>query len=164
MVTEPWASGLCGLVFWCRDAGPSLTENVTCFGTANTSVEEYIFLTLVNSVLLGMDYFDSGPGFRNLTQTHLLKPSELTHKLPRDVVEASIPVLSCGITNESTCADQTQMVTEPWASGLCVLVFWCRDAGPSLAKNETVLSEMECNLDEDSHCSGRVVVITYNCL
>ena len=36
-------------------------------------------------------------GVRNLTQTHLLKSSELTHKLPRDVVEASIPVLSCGI-------------------------------------------------------------------
>ena len=101
------------------------------------------------TLVLGMDYFDSGHGFRNLTQTHLLKPSELTrtHKLPRDVVEASIPVLSCGITNGSTCADQTQMVTEPWASGLCVLVFWCRDAGPSLAENET-RPEMECNLDE----------------
>ena len=49
----------------------------------------------------------------------------------------------------ATCADQTQMVTEPWASGLCVLVFWCRDAGPSLAENET-RPEMECNLDEDT--------------
>ena len=55
-------------------------------------------------LVLGLDYFDSGLGFRNLTQTHLLKPSELTHKLPRDVVEASIPVLTvavgCGITNK----------------------------------------------------------------
>ena len=98
---------------------------------------------------LGTGHFDSRLGVRNLTQTHLLKPSELTHKLPRDVVKASIPVLSCGITNGSTCAEQTQMVTEPWASGLCVLVFWCRDAGPSLAKNET-RSEMECKLDEDT--------------
>ena len=85
-------------------------------------VEDNISLTLVNYMPLGTDHFDSGLGVRNLTQTHLLKPSELTHKLPRDVVEASIPVLSCGITNGSTCADQTQMVTEPWASGLCVLV------------------------------------------
>ena len=59
----------------------------------------------MNSVLVGMDHFDSRPGFRNLTQTHLLKPSELTQKLPLDVVEASIPVLSCGVTNGSTCAD-----------------------------------------------------------
>ena len=51
----------------------------------------------MNSVLLGMDYFDFGPGFRNLTQTHLLKPSELTHKLPRNVVEASIPVLTVAV-------------------------------------------------------------------
>ena len=47
-------------------------------------VEEYISLTLVNSVLLGMDHFNSGPGVRNLTQTHLLKPPELTRKLPLD--------------------------------------------------------------------------------
>ena len=102
MVTEPWVSCLCALVFWRRDAGPSLAENVTYTGTANTSVEEYISLTLVNSVLLGMDHFNSGPGVHNLTQSHLLKPSELTRKLPLDVVEASIPVLSCGITNGST--------------------------------------------------------------
>ena len=57
---------------------------------------------------------------------------------------------SCGVTNGSTCADQTQMVTEPWASGLCVLVFWCRDAGPRLAENETRHEKMECNLDEDT--------------
>ena len=67
---------------------------VTCPGTANTSVEQQSSFNFV-ILVLGMDYFDSGPGFRNLTQTHLLKPSELTHKLPRDVVEASIPVLSC---------------------------------------------------------------------
>ena len=112
-------------------------------------VEDNISLTLVNYMPLGTDHFDSGLSVRNLTQTHLLKPSELTHKLPRDVVKASIPVLSCGITNGSTCADQTQMVTKPWASGLCVLVFWRRDAGPSLAENET-RPEMECNLDEDT--------------
>ena len=60
-----------------------------------------------------------------------------------------LSMLSCGITNGSTCADQTQMVTEPWASSLCVLVFWRWDAGPSLAENET-RPEMECNLDEDT--------------
>ena len=102
--------------------------------------------------MLGMDHFliHYGPGFRNLTQTHLQKPSELTRKLPLDVVEASIPVLSCGITNGSTCAYQTQMASDPWAPGLCVLVFRCRDAGPSLAQNETRPCEMECNLDEDT--------------
>ena len=52
-------------------------------------------------------------------------------------------------TNGRACADQMQMVIEPWASGLCVLVFWRRDAGPSLAENET-RPEMECNLDEDT--------------
>ena len=97
--------------------------------------------------------------------THLLKPSELTHKLPRDVAEASIPVLSCEITNGSTCADQTQMVTEPWASGLCVLVFWRRDSGVILDRVSfhgrfvhfhlpsflpETRPEMECNLDEDT--------------
>ena len=98
-------------------------------------------------LVLGMDYFDSGHGFRNLSQTHLLKPSELTHKLPLDVVEASIPVLiAAGLQYKW---DQTQMATEPRASGLCVLVFWRRDAGPSLAENET-RPEMECNLDEDT--------------
>ena len=89
MVTEPWASGLCILVFWCKDAGPSLAENVTRPGTANTSVEQQSSFNFV-ILVLGMDYFDSGLGFRNLTQTHLLKPSELTHKWLRDVVEASI--------------------------------------------------------------------------
>ena len=103
-------------------------------------------------LVLGLDYFDSGLGVRNLTQTHLLKPSELTHKLPRDVLEASIPVLSCGITNGSTCADQTQMVTEPPVGLQFVrfgLLAYRRDAGPSLAENET-RPEMECNLDEDT--------------
>ena len=66
-----------------------------------------------------------------------------------DVVQASQPMLSCGITNGSTCADQTQMVSEPWAPGLCVLVFWCRDAGPSLAENVTC-SEMDYTLDEEN--------------
>ena len=101
MVTEPRASCLCAFVVWCRDVGPSLAENVTCPGTANTSVEQQSSFMFVD-IVLGMDYFDSGPGVRNLTQTHLLKPSELKHKLPRDVVEASIPVLRCGITNGST--------------------------------------------------------------
>ena len=41
------------------------------------------------------------------------------------------------------------MVSEPWASGLCVLVFWCRDAGPSLAENVTC-SEMDYTLDEEN--------------
>ena len=104
--------------------------------------------TLVDSVA-GMDYFNSGPGVCNFTQSHLLKPSELTRKLPLDVVQASQPMLSCGITNGSTCADQTQMVSEPWAPGLCVLVFWCRDAGPSLAENVTC-SEMDYTLDEEN--------------
>ena len=104
--------------------------------------------TLVDSVA-GMDDFNSGPGVCNFTQSHLLKPSELTRKLPLDVVQASQPMLSCGITNGSTCADQTQMVSEPWASGLCVLVFWCRDAGPSLAENVTC-SEMDYTLDEEN--------------
>ena len=53
-------------------------------------VEDNISLTLVNYMPLGTDHFDSGLSVRNLTQTHLLKPSEITHKLPRDVVEASI--------------------------------------------------------------------------
>ena len=102
------------------------------------------------NLVIGMDYFDSGPGFRNLSQTHLLKPSELTHKLPNDVVEASIPVLSCGITNGSTCADQKHMVTEPWASGCA---FWSSGVGTRAQAwqrmNET-RPDMECNLDEDT--------------
>ena len=32
---------------------------------------------------------------------------------------------------------------------LCVLVFWCRDAGPSLAENVTC-SEMDYTLDEEN--------------
>ena len=127
-------------------------------------VEDNISLTLVNYMPLGTDHFDSGLGVRNLTQTQLLKPLELTHKLPRDVVEASIPVLSCGITNGSTCADQTQMVTEPWASGLCVLVFWRRVGTraqawqrmkPVLRWNAILMKTLQ---------RYRVVVITCNCL
>ena len=53
-----------------------LAENVTRPGTANTSVEQQSSFNFV-ILVLGMDYFDSGPGVRNLTQTHLLKPSEL---------------------------------------------------------------------------------------
>ena len=116
--------------------GPSLAENVTCSEMDYTFDEDSTPFTLVDFVA-GMDDFNSGPGVCNFTQSHLLKPSELTRKLPLDVVQASQPMLSCGITNGSTCADQTQMVSEPWAPGLCVLVFWCRDAGPSLAENVT---------------------------
>ena len=41
------------------------------------------------------------------------------------------------------------MVSEPRAPGLCVLVFWCRDAGPSLAENEACSEMKKMNYDNE---------------
>jgi hypothetical protein len=80
---------------------------------------------------------------------HISAPSEMTPLSPAVCCIAIAYTLSLTAVYVGGTLATVQMVSEPWAPGLCVLVFWCRDAGPSLAENVTY-SEMDYTLDEEN--------------